>query len=400
MTTSTESRVLFVDDSQNLLGAVRRMLRGHIDLVVAESAQTALQILETDPTVTVVVSDQNMPGMKGIEFLALVAERWPLVTRVMQTGNNDQDTAISAIHSGRVFRFLRKPYEPADLLAIINEAQAEHKIRKNEHTLLETTLATSVKLVTEMLALMRPDLFSESTKVHELARELAIQLKISRPWEISLAAMLYPLGLATLPESIIQKRKKGLHLNAAENFALGNSGVVAGQLVERIPKLERVATYLRYCRKGYDGSGFPVGEQTPDAPRNAVFLLPLLIEIVELAEIRDISLKDAALALADQAERFNPHLRDVVTTWLIKRAEEDGQYEHVAKELSIDKIRIGDVLVNDLLDENKGLLLTGGSVLTEMMIKRIQALAENHTIPRRLAVSRVNPAAARQSTAA
>ena len=383
-----DSTVLFVDDSEHLLSAVRRTLRGQVDVIVAESAQAALDMLEADKAIAVVITDQNMPGMKGIEFLAMVAQRWPLVTRVMQTGNNDQDTAINAIRDGKVFRFLRKPYEPGALLEIINEALSEHEIKKAEHALLETTLAASVKLLTEMLALMRPDLFEQSNKVHELVKTIGARLHMAQLWEISLAALLYPLGLATLPQELIEKRKHGVRLNEAEAFALAQSGVVAGQLVAKIPKLERVATYLRYSRKGHDGSGLPMGEEELDTPPGAVYLLPLLIDIVELADSRDISLKDAALALDDNFDRYHPRMLAAAKDWLKTNAEDGKGHERTVREMGIGEIRIGDVLVNDLRGENGDLLLTGGSRLTELMVKRIHMLYESRAIPRVLAVAR------------
>ncbi|MBU1175130.1 MAG: response regulator [Alphaproteobacteria bacterium] len=386
--TPMTSRVLFVDDSQHLLSAVRRMLRGRADLVLTESAQEAIKRLETDPGISVVITDQNMPGMKGIEFLATVAERWPLVTRVMQTGNNDQDTAISAIHAGRVFRFLRKPYEPADLLDVIRDAQAEHEIRKAERILLETTLASSIKLVTEMLSLMRPELFAQSAQVNELVRALAPKLKLAQPWEPGLAALLYPLGLATLPRELLEKRRLGVRLNEAESFAIAQSGVVAGQLVAKIPKLERVAIYLRYSRKGHDGSGLPEGEIDPGIPPVALFLLPLLIDIVELADIRDISLGDAAAALYDNSERYHPSLLASVGDFLTTSTDYNGAHERIAREMAIGEIRVGDVLVNDLRSETGDLLLTGGTRLTDLTIKRLHMLQASRAIPTILAVAR------------
>ena len=388
MTGPAQSYVLFVDDSHNLLDAVRRSLRGQANVVVAESAQAALQMLEENPNISIVITDQNMPGMKGIEFLAIVAQRWPRVTRVMQTGNSDQDTAISAIHAGRVFRFLRKPYEPVALLNVIQEAQAEHEIRKAEHALLETTLAASIKLVTEMLAVMRPDLFAQSAKVNELAKSLATQLHMAQPWEIGLAALLYPLGLVTLPDEVLEKRKKGIRLTESESFALARSGMVAGEFVSKIPKLERVATYLRFCRKSFDGTGLPEDEEPVDTPPHATDLLPLLIDIVELANIRGVGLKDAALALQDREGKYHPGMLHAAIKLLAQRAKLEDAHDRVVVEIPAAKVRVGDILVNDLYGMHQELMLTGGSELTDLLVNRIQLLFESGVIPRVLAVAR------------
>ena len=388
MTRSEHKRILFVDDNQNLLSAVRRTLRGHADLVVAEGAAGAISVLESDPSIAMVITDQKMPGMKGVEFLATVAQRWPLVTRVMQTGNADQDTAIAAITEGRVFRFLRKPYEPDVLLKVIEEGLAEHDIQAAEHSLLETTLAASVKLLTEMLALMRPELYAQSTRVHELTKALAGRLKLVQPWELSLAALLYPLGLATLPKHILAKRAHGSWLTEPEARALAQTGIVAGELVGSIPKLERVATYLRYCRKGHDGSGLPQGEEELDIQPQAAYLLPLLIDIVELADLRGISLAGAAQALYDNAGKYHAGFLAAAKDWLDKNESDETRNKPSVIELSPGAIRVGDVLVNDLHDENDDLLLPGGSRLNELSLKRVQILCAQRVDLDKLAVMR------------
>ena len=388
MTTAKRTRILFVDDNPNLLSAVRRTLRGQAELVIAESASDALNTLESDPGIAMVISDQKMPGMKGIEFLAQVAQRWPHVTRVMQTGNADQETAINAISEARVFRFLRKPYEPADLLQVIHDGLAENDIRDAERALLETTLAASVKLLTEMLALMRPELYAQSSRVHELAKALSVKLKLAQPWELSLAALLYPLGLATLPSYVLAKRAHGTRLTESENKALAESGIAAGDLVGRIPKLDGVATYLRYCRKGHDGSGLPNDDGKQATLSHAIHLLPLLIDIVELADRRNISLQDAAVALCDYPGRYHEGFLLAAIEWLKANETRTDGAKPAVQELGPDAIKVGDVLVNDLYDENGELLLPGGSRLNELSLKRVKILFAHRANPRHIAVTR------------
>lgn len=111
-----------------------------------------------------------MPAMKGVEFLAEVVRRWSMIVRIMQTGNDDQATAMAAINVGQVFRFVRKPYESAELLQAIADAAALYAMRASEKRLLETTLAGSVKLMTELMRLARPDLFNNAAQVLRLAK--------------------------------------------------------------------------------------------------------------------------------------------------------------------------------------------------------------------------------------
>ena len=156
--------------------------------------------------------------------------------------------------------------------------------------------------------------------------------------------------------------------------------MAAGQLVAKIPKLERVATYLRYSRKGRDGSGLPPLEDDLDTPQSAIYLLPLLIDIVELSDIRDISLRDAAMALRDDP-KYHAHMLSITIDELMKRAKTQAQ-ERVVKDVSIAEIRVGDILINDLRGDSGELLLTGGSQLTDLLLKRLKTLAER-TAPSR-----------------
>ena len=117
---SKNARVLIVDDDERLLNAIKRTLRKKFDLTVALGAQEAIKIMETSKPFEVVVSDQNMPDMKGVAFLHEVEKKWPSVVRIMLTGNNDQDTAASAINEGKIFRFLTKPCDQETLLSLIH----------------------------------------------------------------------------------------------------------------------------------------------------------------------------------------------------------------------------------------------------------------------------------------
>lgn len=117
--------ILFVDDDTLLLRTLRRgfglaTFQAHF----AESADEALRLCERQP-IDVLVTDQRMPHMTGVELLAQVRERWPQVVRVMLTGNTDQTTAVKAVNDGKIFAFVNKPWEAEELRAAIDAALAE-----------------------------------------------------------------------------------------------------------------------------------------------------------------------------------------------------------------------------------------------------------------------------------
>ena len=103
--------ILFVDDEPLILKAIENSLfrkRKLWSMKFATSGQTALEILD-EAACAVIISDMRMPGIDGIQLLQKVKERYPHIIRVMLTGTADVQTAIDAINTGEVFRFLSKP---------------------------------------------------------------------------------------------------------------------------------------------------------------------------------------------------------------------------------------------------------------------------------------------------
>jgi len=114
--------VLLVDDDPNLLSSLHRSLRKEpYDIRCATSAEEAIRILEERP-VDVVVSDQDMPGIKGTELLALIHQRYPDTIRFMLTGKATLEVAVQAINEGAISRFFVKPCNVVDLALTIQQA--------------------------------------------------------------------------------------------------------------------------------------------------------------------------------------------------------------------------------------------------------------------------------------
>ena len=104
-----EEPVLLVDDEENLLSGLRRQLRGKFEVFTAEGGDQALEMLENQSEIGVIVADMHMPGMTGLELLEAFSNKSPTTTRIMLTGNANQDCAVEAINKSHVFGFLNKP---------------------------------------------------------------------------------------------------------------------------------------------------------------------------------------------------------------------------------------------------------------------------------------------------
>jgi DNA-binding NtrC family response regulator len=119
---SAKQRVLLVDDDPHLLQATHRALRREpYELVLADSAARAFEVLDARP-VDVVVSDEAMPGMRGTDLLATVRRLFPDTVRVLLTGKITAPLACRAINYSEVYRLLLKPCAPDELALTIRQA--------------------------------------------------------------------------------------------------------------------------------------------------------------------------------------------------------------------------------------------------------------------------------------
>ncbi len=119
--------VLYVDDEQQNLVSFRISFKREFDVHVATSGPEALEILARTP-VELVVTDQRMPDMTGVELLQRVIEQYPTVMRIIITGYSDIGVVVDAINAGQVYRYLSKPWDYQELLQAMNSAIRFYRI--------------------------------------------------------------------------------------------------------------------------------------------------------------------------------------------------------------------------------------------------------------------------------
>lgn len=113
--------VLFVDDEEGVLRALKRLFRReNVEVLTAQSGPEGLAILE-ERSVHVVVSDQRMTGMPGTEFLRKVRDLYPATVRCILSGYAEMDSVVAAINDGNVTRFMAKPWVDDELKAVLRE---------------------------------------------------------------------------------------------------------------------------------------------------------------------------------------------------------------------------------------------------------------------------------------
>ncbi|GAB4301949.1 MAG: hypothetical protein Fur0034_16320 [Desulfuromonadia bacterium] len=120
--------ILFVDDEEHVLRSLERsFIDRPFQVFFASSAEEALDLVSRQ-MVAVVVADNTMPGMKGVDFLERLRMMSPDTVRILLTANVDFGTAISAINQGEVFRFIAKPWNDDELHRVVDDSVERHRL--------------------------------------------------------------------------------------------------------------------------------------------------------------------------------------------------------------------------------------------------------------------------------
>jgi two-component system, probable response regulator PhcQ len=129
-------KILVVDDEPHVTEALKRLLhREPYEVLSASYANEALQIL-TYESISVVISDEKMPGMQGAEFLAMVYRHFPDTVRIMLTGHANLDLAMRAINEGQIYRFFMKPCNEEEIRYTIRQAIQQKELEDKSRQLL------------------------------------------------------------------------------------------------------------------------------------------------------------------------------------------------------------------------------------------------------------------------
>lgn len=127
---NSKTKILVVDDEPDNLDLLYRTFHEEYQVLRAESGPAALDILATAGDIAVIISDQRMPLMSGTEFLSLTATQYPDVIRIILTGYTDVEDLVEAINSGKVFKYVTKPWDAVQLLALVRQAVDTHNVLK------------------------------------------------------------------------------------------------------------------------------------------------------------------------------------------------------------------------------------------------------------------------------
>jgi putative nucleotidyltransferase with HDIG domain len=255
--------VLLVDDEQKVLDAHRRTLRARFDLHTARSGPEALEAMEAHGPFTVVISDFKMPDMDGIALLARVAALYPDTVRMILTGYADMDTAIRAVNTGAVFRFLTKPSEPDDLVmalcAGIEHADMVRAAKELEIVRrLKDGFEQTLRAFTRLVEFRDPYTSGHMDRTADIAVMIAEGMDMDKDdiAGLRLAAMVHDIGKVAVPSHILNKLGE---LTDAEFTIIKAHAEVGAEIFKGLGVEWPIARMIREHHERLDGSGYPDG---------------------------------------------------------------------------------------------------------------------------------------------
>ncbi len=349
-------KILFVDDEANVIQSMKRQLRKRFPMQTALSGDEALRKMKEEGPFAVIVSDMRMPGMNGIELLKKVKNLYPDTVRIMLTGNADQETAIEAVNSGEIFRFLTKPCSTAVLVPALALAQRHYRLINAEKELLQQTLMGSITVLSELLSQANPTVFSAGRRIKRYATHAAQKMDLPNIWQIEVAAMLAQIGCISLPSDVINKRYAGLPLDEEEERMWTDYPEIGARLLDNIPRLESVTKIIRLQQKNFDTFDEELKTREFEEVLVGAQILKAVIDL-DLLLHQGYGLRKAIVRLQAGQGTYNPEVLAVLGDIPFQ-----DNIRHVS--LAIDDITVGMIAGEDITAKNGALILPKGQKIT------------------------------------
>jgi response regulator RpfG family c-di-GMP phosphodiesterase len=391
-------RILVVDDEKVVLVSLRETLRQQgYEVFAVEDPVEALQLIQKT-AFSVILSDQQMPTLTGLEFLAQAKEMQPNSVRILITAVLSLSTVIDAINKGEVYRFIVKPWLREELLITIknavqryelvstNSALHEQSIAMNErlgaqlaqlnaqnrqldqlNQTLRQNLDRSVQLCLKTMETFYPLLGQQARRAFALCQAMADDLGLSdeqrRVLEVS--SRLYDIGLVGVPRELIRKwQHTPDRLNDGERALIEFHPEIGQQLVAFVADLEAVGSTIRAHHEHFDGTGYPDKVSEEEIP----WLARLLAVAVAYASSAsdEIGLE---FVKTNSGAAFDP---DAVRAFM--RCLPHASVPRSQREVLLSELQPGMVVAQGIYTAHGILLIPEGQVLTEPHIN----LVRNH----------------------
>lgn len=395
--------ILIVDDEEIVLVALRdTLVREGYKVVASPHAVHALSILK-EQQFSVVITDQQMPLVTGLEFLAQVKQIQPDATRILITAVLSLGTVIDAINKGEIYRFVVKPWLREELLATVKNAVQRFELLHSHHRLHAETRAMnerleqlnkelaaqmakaaeqnrkleelsaaqeqnfrrSVELCVQTMQTFYPTLGAQAHRVHELCNAMAAQLNLPADQRqvLEVSAWIHDIGLVGTPRQLIKRwQEPNGALTDDERALVEHHPVLGAELAKFAHHLEGVAPTIRAQHERFDGTGYPDKLQGEEIP----WLARLLAVAVAYAESPLNGQAAADMISQGSGSAFDP---EAVRAFL--RALPKAVIPGKTREVLLSDLQPGMILAQGIYTATGVLLVPDGQRLTDTYIDKL-----------------------------
>lgn len=131
-------KILYVDDEVGNLVGFKSTFRQLYDIKTAVSGKEGMDVLDANSDIHIIITDQRMPEMTGVEFLSAIKERHTEPIRILLTGYTDFSALVEAINKGQIYRYLQKPWNEDEIKVVVNQAYEIFDLRKKNKELMKS----------------------------------------------------------------------------------------------------------------------------------------------------------------------------------------------------------------------------------------------------------------------
>lgn len=420
LNTLPAARLLLVDDEENILLSLKRLLKplGY-EIFTAANGAEALKLLASLPPMDMIISDMRMPYMDGAELLEQVAIKWPDTMRILLTGYADLNSAISAINKAGIYRYISKPWDDSDFkltlqralerkrleevkrhleefiqkqnedLKQLNENLEERVVaRTNElhqtmgfleqaYESLKRQYRESIKVFATLMEMREGTVAGHSRRVADLARKVAQRLGLSDDdaQQILYAGLLHDIGKMCLPDNLINKPFESLP--ASDRDKVTRHPMLGQAVLMALEPLRKAAALIRSHHEYYDGSGYPEGISGEDIPLGARILAVVsdydALQLGTLTELRLSAPEAQKVIFENSGKLYDPKVVNNFLDVINESERITGQKQSIIK---ASELRAGMVLARDLITHEGVLLLSKDYMLDEQLIHTVRYIEE------------------------
>jgi response regulator RpfG family c-di-GMP phosphodiesterase len=411
--------LLLLDDEEDIINALKRLLRNEYRIVPFSKCSDALDYLQENH-VDIIMSDMRMPRMDGAEFLAHAKEIIPNAIRLLLTGYSDMDSTVKAINDGGVYTYISKPWNNQDLKLTLEKASDHYLLKKeakrlNEEVVqanqeleifnqslelkvtqrtsalqastkkLKTTLQTQKELFFDVLDMMSATIEYRTGFSTGHSKRIAIQCKTlaknlgldeAHCRRIYLCALLHEIGTVGLTDEVLQASSIGA---GKLDDSLITHPMIGAEIIGKVKRFAPLTDNIRHQNENFDGTGLPEhlsGDDIPIGARIIRIVKDFDFLIAGKTNDKRMSISNAYAWMKARADTwYDSHILLAFIDLLGSRESDDSEMEF---SIGVEALNPGDTLLEDLRLHNGSIMLKAGQEVTSVMIEKLKEYEKTH----------------------